>query len=748
MKTGKIFLIFLALSLLPAAILSAFSFYDLNLSNDDRLLFGAEFESQRSLFIASLSDSSMQQLTAYPERLQIIDSGRAILAINRFGAARIPTVGGLPVPLPGYPSFAERNVPLRGRMQDLAASADGRWVLYVEPVSPAYGNLLLINTSNGAKHLVSERVELPSVEFPAKWSPDSRLFVYSKGGRLYYFPIISNLSALIDERFRLMGTGGVSSVLWGQQGDFYYFSGNTLYQIINQELFTRTIYGDFLSIGNVAATFPFDFNPGFDRYWTAPDAGSILIEKFGKGFFIFLLGDNQIDGNVLPHITVPTGAENINVFWSDANAAAVAARTTSLLMIIYTLQDKTHALRFGIHETTVANIHVRTAPLSSAGALSPDGLKAVFWGNNGLELWDYANWQPLQRLRSEPVLSCAWINNSRIISGNNRFIEEINISGSSVTQRRICLSTAEESGFEENLRSTPRILARVGTDWFVTDGRSAWIAIDNPQVRQVSLSTDRYRVYLESQSSAARTANFSNIPMIRNIQSTGTKSLVSGYLTNNAYPSAAQMRIALCFDLYNDDTGLLQVLDALRRCNIKATFFLNGDFIRRNPRGAAAIAAAGHETASMFYAPIDFSDTRYRITREFVSQGLARNEDEFFNVTGKELSLLWHPPYYRSSDLINSAASAAGYITVTRTLDPGDWMSREDAVRLNVRQLSASAMIEQIIARKTPGAIVPVRLGLLPGGREEYLYQRIDVLLDALIRSGCDIVPVSAVIGR
>jgi peptidoglycan/xylan/chitin deacetylase (PgdA/CDA1 family) len=236
--------------------------------------------------------------------------------------------------------------------------------------------------------------------------------------------------------------------------------------------------------------------------------------------------------------------------------------------------------------------------------------------------------------------------------------------------------------------------------------------------------------------------------MVRNMYSTNTVSFVAGHSAGRVYTPERQIQIALCFDLYDDDTGLSQVLAALRQYNIRATFFLNGDFIRRNPVAAAAITKAGHETASLFYAQLDFSDTRYRITNNFITQGLARNEDEFFHATGKELSLLWHPPFYRGSSMISTAAATAGYTTVTRTVDPGDWLSREDSVRLNIRQASPSQMIEKIIEQKENGAVVPLRIGLLSGGRDEYLFQRIDVLLDALIRSGVEIVPVSAVTGR
>ena len=175
---------------------------------------------------------------------------------------------------------------------------------------------------------------------------------------------------------------------------------------------------------------------------------------------------------------------------------------------------------------------------------------------------------------------------------------------------------------------------------------------------------------------------------------------------------------------------------------------MNGDFIRRNPHSAAAIVEAGHEVASMFFAPIDLSDARYRVNTGFITQGLARNEDEFFRATGRELSLFWHPPFFRSSVMIEAAAASAGYTTVNRDVDPGDWLSRDETLRLNLFPLNASQIIENIFERKSNNAVIPVRLGLLSGGRDEYLFQRIDVLIDALIRSGSEIVPVSSVIKR
>jgi len=752
-RTCKIFF-FMLILLIPFFQLSAVNFSGLTVSNDDKLLFKAEFDGQHAIFITKLADLSMQQLTMHPEKLYLVNNGRTIIALNKLGAASIPISGGFPTPLPVYPSFASGNTPLKGRLQDLAVSTDGRWIIIIEPVSPGYGDLIMVDLSSGVKKVISEKIELPNAGFPVKWSPDSRLFVYAKGGRLFYFPILNDLSVLVDERYRMIGPGGIESVLWDQQGVFYYMTGNTLYRVTNPELFTRTIYGDFLSIGAVAAVLPLQFDSGFDRYWIAPDSGSILIIKGGKGLFFFLLGENQTSAaasgtSILPHVLTSNGAHNFNILWpsvvQERKAGGLTRSgniTSGNLTVIYTVQGETYVLRFEVKGSAINLLPNKSFPLASNCALSPDGTKAVFWGENGLELWDYANWRLIQRLNNSPVFSCAWINDRQLLAGNTRYIEEINISSSSYPRRRICLSSADEFGFEQGSGSLSRIGVRIGNDWFTTDGKSAWTVAANTQLRQPILYSDHYRVFLEPQSSG----HYVNIPMIRNMQATGTISLVSAYTVNKSYTLGRTMPIAVCFDLYDDDTGLSQVLAALSRLKIKATFFLNGEFIRRSPQAAAAIVKAGHETASLFYTPIDLSDTRYRITNEFIARGLARNEDEFNKATGKELSILWHPPFYRTSNTVDTAAAAAGYVTINRNIDPGDWMSREDALRLNLRQISPSEMIEQIIQKRESGAIIPIRLGLLPGGRDEYLFQRIEALLDALIRSGYEIVPVSAVI--
>jgi peptidoglycan/xylan/chitin deacetylase (PgdA/CDA1 family) len=625
----------------------------------------------------------------------------------------------------------------------MAASADGRWLLYVEPETSAYGNLILLDTQLGEKKSIAKNVDRPDRFFPACWSPDSRVFVYARAGKLYYYPISPSQTAPVDERYRLIGDGAINSVSWGHSGDFFYISGCIVFRVRGSELFARAIYADFLEIGAVAGKIPFDFDSNFDSFWIAPDSRSILFAKGGRNIFYYPLemDDFSVSQAALPYVMLPQSCYQIQVLWPPSGPLTLLASVLGKkgqATILYRLKDEGGGMSFTLLEE----------PAGPNAALSPDGSRALCWGEKGIVLYDYANWRVLQTVSRSPAVSCLWINNGEFVTGDDRRIERKSPGG---TGSLICLAGVDEYGFEEE---SGRILARAGDAWYVTSGSDSWTALSAPLLRPPSQVSGRYRVYLEPQTAGP----YANLPMIRNIASVGTASLMppvqykretpvqepapaGGVFTHGLRTGLRE--VALCFDLYDDLTGLPFVLDALNRFGFKATFYLNGEFIRRYPQAAGIISETGHEAASMFFAPIDLSDSRYRIGDDFIARGLARNEDEFYQASGRELSLLWHPPYYAASAEISSAASRAGYRSSGRDVDPMDWLNREDAYRLGLSQISAGGMIDRIIEQKRAGSIIPVRLGVLPGGRLDYLYLRINVLLDALVREGYRVVPVS-----
>ncbi|MDR2159454.1 MAG: polysaccharide deacetylase family protein [Treponema sp.] len=790
--------LFLVLVLFPAA--ARVRFGGLDLSDDNRLLFLAGSRgragNQNALFLSRLADLSLQQFTAFPEKMELVEGGRTIQIRNAFGLLRVPLAGGLPRSISGFSSFTAGGPVPEGRIEEIAVSPDGRWLLRVEGVSAAYGNLVLIETASGTKRLVAENAERPGRRFPACWSPDSRVFVYCRGSKLYYYSV-NPLSGL-DERRRLIGGGNVNSVAWGNGGEFFYLRGSILYRVRSSELFTRALYGDFLDIGSVAGKIPFDFDPGFDQFWTAPDSSALIFSRGGRNVFYFPLDRDDyrpeteaaLAGTVLPYVMIPRSCFGLDVLWSSSGLVTVIApvvRKEGETILAWRLAVKRDGREMAFES-------LESLPFGEA-VLSPDGARVLFRGGKGAVIYDYAGWKPAGTLSSRPTYSCLWINSGEVVLGNDRWIERVRLdgtagedaggfSGTGNTGRRslVCLSGASEAGFEAAGPAPARILAKSGDLWFASDGEGPWIETANPSLRKASQVSDRFRVYLER----LDTGPYENLPMVRNTASVGTfpaiqalrqqwEDLPAGAVsggTADRLPAAAGgasgplsgregerggvfyhgrreglREAALCFDLYDDAGGLSMTLEILRRYSLRATFFLNGEFIRRYPGAAKDIAEAGHETASMFFAPVDLSDVRYRTDRDFVTRGLARNEDEYHRATGGELGLLWHPPWYAVSPEIAAAARAAGYRTIGRDLDPLDWIGRDEARHLGMVLYSASDIIDRIMQEKRPGSIIPVRLGMLPGGgRGDYLFLRLEVLLDALLRAGYDVVPVSTII--
>ncbi|GHV44407.1 polysaccharide deacetylase [Spirochaetia bacterium] len=652
MKFRKgLWLLVIGLSLSLCPLFAKVNFGGLDLSEDNRLLFRADSAegggaAQSALFVSRLTDLALQQITAFPEKMDLLANNRVIQVQNAFGAMRIPVSGGLPQRVPGFPSFAAGALAAGGRAESMAASQDGRWILYVEAVSPAYGNLTLIDTQLGEKKIVAANVERPDRTFPACWSPDSRVFVYSRGGRLYYYTVNPVQPVPVDERYRLIGDGAINSVSWGRTGDFFYIKGFTVFRVRGSELFARALYADFLEIGNVAGKIPFDFDSNFDSFWIAPDSRSLLLNKGGRNIFYYPLELDDFNisfESSLPYVMLPQSCVDINVLWSPSGTITVSASTLRKegpQLMLYRLSTAGNTPGAAGGDLQFVSLE---SPVGPNAALSPDGTKALFWGGNGIVLYDYINWRRLRVVSSRPSFSCIWVSNEEFISGDDQRIERVQVNGQ---RSLVCLSGAAEYGFEEKGAegTASRILARTGGTWFATDGSKPWAEAANPGLRASSLSSGRYRVYLEQQSGGP----YENLPMIRNIAAVGTVPLLPaiqyqretvagdipgddtqvGFFTHGSRNGLREL--SLCFDLYDDAAGLPRVLEALNRFGFRASFFMNGEFIRRYPSAAKIIAEMGHETASMFFAPIDLSDSRYRIGNDFIARGLARNEDEFY----------------------------------------------------------------------------------------------------------------------
>ncbi|HEX7610362.1 MAG TPA: polysaccharide deacetylase family protein [Solirubrobacteraceae bacterium] len=142
---------------------------------------------------------------------------------------------------------------------------------------------------------------------------------------------------------------------------------------------------------------------------------------------------------------------------------------------------------------------------------------------------------------------------------------------------------------------------------------------------------------------------------------------------------------ALTFDDGPHAQGTPAVLEILRREGVRATFFLVGEQVQRNPALAAEIAAAGHGIALHCHRHRNLLRLAPWQVREDIERALAQIEDS----TGVS-PVLYRPPY----GVLNAAALRIARGRGWRTLLWSQWG----------RDWEARATPASIAARVTDGA--------------------------------------------
>ena len=108
------------------------------------------------------------------------------------------------------------------------------------------------------------------------------------------------------------------------------FGGSTVYRVRGSDLFARSLYSDFLEIGSVAGKIPFEFDPNFDSFWTAPDGSAVLLAKGGRNIFYYPLGIDDYGSAgaaSLPYLMLPP-------FLFQTPGAVVAIRNRDAVRLV------------------------------------------------------------------------------------------------------------------------------------------------------------------------------------------------------------------------------------------------------------------------------------------------------------------------------------------------------------------------------------------------------------------------------
>ncbi|NCN05232.1 MAG: polysaccharide deacetylase family protein [Spirochaetales bacterium] len=751
-----------------AFLYSQVEFANPTISTGNNLVFTAtsgapRFGNYTTGFIADASARSLTQLSFFPEKISILDPLAGRLQIqNRYGVFRTSSnfTGFEPVEL--YPSFVRGGEIQTGKINPLVTSPDGKWIVYLDRTSPAFGNLVLGNIETGQRFTVSNQVEIDLNSPPVAWSPLSDFFIYPKGSEIYYFSIDQySTNRLLAEDYRSLGQGQLSSIYWGENNELYYISGALVYRALGIEFFTRSLYQEFLRVGTIVGTIPFTFDPNFDRFWISPDGTQLLLDRGGRSLYLYFLQSNDFaaEGAViqLPYLLLPRNTTVDRVLWSEGGIITVLTqslvageKTSTLYRLDVSTSQESYQFE-PIEDSTVRDIF-----------LSPQETRAAVLRSDRVEIRNYRTWAVERTLTHTEPLHALFLNEDQLILAGKQVTELVNVRANS--SQFLFYSQLSQVGFsagEEKVLGT----RNGGFREYDFENRT-WIeSASGTALAPPSTSSSDFRIFLENLTSGS----YRNIVMVRNVRQIGTLSLFDPPVTRyeafptrdtpismNPFINGSRIRrreVSLVFNAIDSVEGLTTILNTLAEYDVRATFFVNGDFIRRHPGAVREIAASGHEVGNLFTVYFDMSDSRYQITSQFIQQGLARNEDEYFETTGRELSLLWHAPYYFTNPSILSAGSGMNYTYIGRDVDSLDWVPKRDETGISRLYYPSAELIESIIERKLPGSIVAMTVGRPgddrpAGGRDDYLFTKLDILLNNLIERGYSIVPVSEIKDR
>jgi len=180
-------------------------------------------------------------------------------------------------------------------------------------------------------------------------------------------------------------------------------------------------------------------------------------------------------------------------------------------------------------------------------------------------------------------------------------------------------------------------------------------------------------------------------------------------------------RIALTFDGGASSNGTAELLRLLRELHLKATLFLTGEFIEREPELLRQALLDGHEIGNHTFTHPHLttyaSNGRHQllpgVTHEFLLDQLRRTEEAFTRATGRRMAPLWRAPYGEENATLRGWAAELGYLHVRwsslsgSSLDSWDWVNDEHS-RLYE---DPDHMIERLLAfPRLEGGIVLMHL--------------------------------------
>lgn len=156
-----------------------------------------------------------------------------------------------------------------------------------------------------------------------------------------------------------------------------------------------------------------------------------------------------------------------------------------------------------------------------------------------------------------------------------------------------------------------------------------------------------------------------------------------------------EKEIYLTFDAGYENGNTAPILDALKKHNVSATFFVVGTYIEAEPELVKRMVEEGHTVGNHTWHHPDMSAIS---TMDTFKKELVDVEDIYRDVTGQEMTKFYRPPQGKYNEENLKMAQQLGYKTFFWSLAYVDWYEDD--------QPSKEEAFDKLLGRIHPGAIV------------------------------------------
>jgi peptidoglycan/xylan/chitin deacetylase (PgdA/CDA1 family) len=162
--------------------------------------------------------------------------------------------------------------------------------------------------------------------------------------------------------------------------------------------------------------------------------------------------------------------------------------------------------------------------------------------------------------------------------------------------------------------------------------------------------------------------------------------------------AGARPEVSLTFDAGSDWKPTKPILEALAAHQVKATFFLTGEWVQENPKTARLIADQGHEIGNHSWDHPAFT----KLSDDAVRDQLRRTETIIQEVVGRTSRPYFRPPLGDRDPRVRTLVGEEGFLTIYWTLDSRDSVDRG---------ITAAQIKERVLGKTNAGSIVLLHCG-------------------------------------